>query len=51
MEQLLHACLEILTKDIQELSKQRFKAVDAARRVFPIRVFLLAVLADGLEVS
>jgi hypothetical protein len=51
MEQLLHACLGILTKDIQELSERRFYAVDAARRVIPIRVFLLAVLADGLEVS
>ncbi len=37
MEQLLHACLGILTKDIQELSERRFYAVDAARRVFPIR--------------
>jgi hypothetical protein len=26
-------------------------AAGAARRVFPLRVFLLAVLADGLEVS
>ncbi len=51
MEQLLHACLGILTKDIQKLSERRFYAVDAARRVFSIRVFLLAVLADGLEVS
>ena len=49
--QLLHNCMSILLNDIKQLSQQTIHAMDASGKLYPMRVFLLAVTADGSEVA
>ena len=51
-QQLLHDCLAVLLKEISDLSKRTIHALDpTGRKVYPLRVFLLTVVADGAEVA
>ena len=44
-------CMAILTKAISDLSATKIYAADATDSVYPLTVFLFAVVADGAEVA